>query len=58
MVCDKFVCAHQFDAIKGISMSAFVGEAVVSGPKTDIAALTSAIAGEPDINFPSGDVRK
>jgi hypothetical protein len=40
------------------AMSASYAKAVVSGLKTDIAALRSAIAGKPDINFPSRDVRK
>jgi len=48
---------HKRTSPKIAMISAFVGEADVSGQKTDIAALRSAFGGKADINLESVNVR-
>ena len=48
---------HQRSSAAAAGMSASCAKAVVSGPKTDIGSLRSAIAGRADIDLMGGDFR-
>ena len=51
-----FTVGHKRTSAFSALMSAFAGKAVVTGPKTDIGSLRSAIGGKADVDFGSQDV--